>query len=50
VDSIVFLELAFSSLEHFWGQVLGKLWMTLIALPCVVLLRRRDRKIGLAPA
>ena len=50
IDSIVFLQLAFGSLDHFWGQVLGKLWMTLLALPCVMLLRRRDRKIGLAPA
>ncbi len=50
IDSIVFLQLAFGSLDHFWGQVLGKLWMTLLALPCVMLLRKRDRKIGLAPA
>jgi hypothetical protein len=50
IDSIVFLQLAFASLDHFWGQVLGKLWMTLLALPCVMLLRKRDRKIGLAPA
>lgn len=50
VDSLVFLQLAFGDLEFLWGQVLGKLWMTLLALPLIHLLRRRDERLGLAPA
>lgn len=33
VDSAVFLWVAFGSLEFLAGQVLGKTWMTLVALP-----------------
>lgn len=40
VDSAVFLWLAFGSLEFMAGQVAGKLWMTVLALP-VVMVRRR---------
>lgn len=40
VDSLVFLSIAFGSLEFFKGQVVGKAWMTLAALPVVLLLRR----------
>jgi hypothetical protein len=40
VDSIVFLSLAFGSLEFLPGQVVGKLWAVLIAVPLVRLLRR----------
>lgn len=47
VDSIVFLYLAFGSLAFLPGQVIGKLWMVLIALPFVAYLRRRDEKLGL---
>lgn len=50
IDSIVFLQLAFGGLDYLWGQVLGKLWMTLLALPLIHLLRRRDEKLGLSPA
>jgi len=31
-DSLVFLELAFGSLDHLAGQVVGKAWMTLLAV------------------
>ena len=31
IDSAVFLTLAFGSLAHIEGQIVGKLWMTLIA-------------------
>lgn len=34
LDSLIFLWLAFSSLQFFWGQVVGKIWVT---LPFVVL-------------
>ena len=50
VDSVVFLYLAFGSLDFLLGQVLGKAWMVLLALPLVQILRRRDERIGLAPA
>lgn len=33
VDSAVFLWLAFGSLDFIAGQVVGKLWMSLLALP-----------------
>jgi len=48
VDSVIFLWLAFGSLEYLSGQVIGKAWMVLLALPIVALLRRRDARLGLA--
>lgn len=50
VDSVVFLWLAFGSLDYLSGQVIGKAWMVLLALPFVHLLRRRDERRGIAPA
>ena len=50
VDSIVFLWLAFGSLEFLLGQVIGKSWMVLLSIPFVLYLRRRDERLGLAPA
>src|SRR4249920_1546792 len=50
VDSIVFLWLAFGSLEFLPGQVVGKLWMVLLAVPFVTYLRRRDERLGLKAA
>jgi queuosine precursor transporter len=50
VDSLVFLWLAFGSLEFLTGQILGKLWMVLLATPFVAYLRRRDERLGLKPA
>lgn len=50
VDSIVFLWLAFGSLDFIAGQVIGKGWMVLLALPLMHLLRRRDERLGLVPA
>lgn len=40
VDSVVFLILAFGSLDFLAGQIVGKLWAVLIAVPLVRLLRR----------
>ena len=40
VDSVVFLSLAFGSLDFLAGQVVGKLWAVLIAIPLMRLLRR----------
>ncbi len=48
VDSVFFLWLAFSSLDFLAGQVIGKAWMVLLALPAVHWLRRRDARLGLA--
>ena len=50
VDSIVFLWLAFGSLDFLFGQIVGKAWMVLLAIPLVAYLRRRDERIGLKPA
>jgi hypothetical protein len=50
VDSIVFLWLAFGSLEFLLGQVVGKGWMVLLSIPLVNVLRRRDERLGLTPA
>jgi uncharacterized PurR-regulated membrane protein YhhQ (DUF165 family) len=50
VDSIVFLWLAFGSLDFLFGQVVGKSWMVLLSIPFVAWLRRRDERLGLAPA
>jgi hypothetical protein len=40
VDSVVFLMLAFGSLAFLPGQIVGKLWAVLIAVPLVRVLRR----------
>jgi uncharacterized PurR-regulated membrane protein YhhQ (DUF165 family) len=50
VDSLVFLWLAFGSLEFLEGQIIGKAWMVLLAVPLVAYLRRRDARLGLTPA
>lgn len=47
VDSIVFLQLAFGNLDFLAGQIIGKGWMVLFALPLMYLLRRRDERLGL---
>ncbi|PRX90667.1 VUT family protein [Allonocardiopsis opalescens] len=39
VDSLVFLWLAFGSLDFLAGQVLGKTWMTLAAIVLLLLIR-----------
>jgi len=41
-DSLLFLWLAFGSLEFLEGQILGKLWMVLLALPVVHWIRRHE--------
>jgi hypothetical protein len=50
VDSIVFLWLAFGSLAFLEGQIIGKAWMVLLALPLIAYIRRRDERLGLTPA
>src|SRR5829696_2983246 len=41
LDSALFLLLAFGSLQFFWGQVVGKTWMTLLFVPLLWFFRRR---------
>jgi queuosine precursor transporter len=50
IDSVVFLWLAFGSLEFLLGQVIGKAWMVLFSIPFVAWLRRRDERLGMTPA
>jgi uncharacterized PurR-regulated membrane protein YhhQ (DUF165 family) len=49
VDSVVFLWLAFGSLDFLAGQVVGKAWMVLLSIPFVAWLRRRDQRLGINP-
>lgn len=42
VDSVVFLLLAFGSLAFLPGQIIGKGLMTLVALPIIWIMRKRE--------
>lgn len=50
IDSVIFLWLAFGSLDFLVGQVVGKAWMVLLSIPFIAYLRRRDQRLGLTPA
>lgn len=50
VDSLLFLWLAFGSLDFLAGQVVGKAWMVLLSIPFMLWLRRRDERLGLVAA
>ncbi|WP_298722085.1 VUT family protein [uncultured Ferrovibrio sp.] len=50
VDSVVFLYLAFGSLDYLAGQIIGKAWMVLFSIPIIRLLRDRDARLGIAAA
>jgi queuosine precursor transporter len=50
VDSVVFLWLAFGSLDFLAGQIVGKAWMVLLSIPLVAWLRRRDQRLRILPA
>ena len=41
IDTTVFLLIAFQSLGFFWGQVVGKAWMTVLALAVLWGIRNR---------
>jgi queuosine precursor transporter len=41
-DSVLFLWLAFGSLDYLAGQIVGKLWMVLAALPFIHWIRQRE--------
>lgn len=46
VDSAVFLWLAFGSFAFIEGQIIGKAWMSVAALPLIWTLRRRSTQAG----
>jgi len=46
-DSLVFLQLAFGSLDYLGGQIIGKGWMVMLSIPVIAWLRRRDARLGL---
>ena len=50
VDSVIFLWLAFGSLEFLPGQIIGKAWMVVLSVPLIAWLRRRDERLGITPA
>lgn len=50
VDSAIFLQLAFGDLTYIWGQIVGKAWMVVLAIPFIIWLRARDERLGLAAA
>jgi uncharacterized PurR-regulated membrane protein YhhQ (DUF165 family) len=41
-DSVLFLWLAFGSLDFLAGQILGKLWMVVLSLPFIHWIRKRE--------
>jgi hypothetical protein len=47
-DSVLFLWLAFGSLEFLAGQIVGKTWMVLLALPFVHWIRKRETASDIA--
>ena len=49
VDSVVFLQLAFGNVDYLTGQVIGKFWMVLLAVPFIFWLRENDRRRGIVP-
>lgn len=50
VDTFIFLSLAGIPLIYAEGQLIGKLWMTLIALPVIYAIREYDEKRGIQEA
>jgi uncharacterized PurR-regulated membrane protein YhhQ (DUF165 family) len=50
LDSVIFLWLAFHSLDLLPGQFAAKAWVIVLAIPLTKWLSKRDRRIGLVPA
>ena len=50
VDCLLFLMLALGSLHFLGGQIIGKVWSLLIAVPLVRILRNHDQSRGISPA
>lgn len=49
IDSAVFLYLAFGSLDYISGQIVGKAWMVLAALPVIHFLRKGEERSRATP-
>lgn len=47
-DSLLFLWLAFGSLDFLAGQIVGKAMMVLLTLPAIRWLRNRDERLGVS--
>jgi uncharacterized PurR-regulated membrane protein YhhQ (DUF165 family) len=45
-DSVLFLWLAFGSLDYLVGQLAGKLWMTVLAVAIIAAYRRTSDSLG----
>ncbi len=50
IDSLLFLQLAFGSLDYLSGQIIGKAWIVLLAIPVIWWLRTWDQRRGVQPA
>ena len=50
IDSALFLWLAFGSLDYIQGQLLGKAYMTALAIAALWIVRRRAVSLGMRPA
>lgn len=50
VDSVIFLYLAFGSLDFLAGQIIGKAWMVILSLPAIAWLRSRDARLAISAA
>jgi queuosine precursor transporter len=48
VDSVLFLQLAFHSLDFLSGQIIGKVWAVLAAMPIIQFIRWAEGKNALA--
>lgn len=42
IDSALFLYVAFGSFDYIGGQIVGKMWMILLAIPVIQYLRKRE--------
>lgn len=50
VDSVIFLYLAFGSLDFVVGQIVGKAWMVTLSLPIIAWIRSRESRLGIGAA
>lgn len=50
IDSLIFVYLAFGSIEHIEGQLIGKAWALLMIMPVLLVRRQRTRRTGPALA
>ena len=50
IDSLLFLQLAFGSLDFLSGQIIGKAWIVLLSIPVFWGLRSWDQRRGVQPA